>query len=418
MARINMRLAIVVTTVLLTAGTTTMWLTGSSGLQKQRMADGSILVLNRVSFGETNQFIHGSRLEKMLKRVIPAKGLQIAKFRLSSPTLRTFITPPGKTQFVVEFELTGTNLADHSLVKPASYRPLRCLVWGEAGIEYAHEFWADRFESHVDGYFGYVVATRFPRDTGWLWLRVERRSNSAQGGPWNTLAQFKIQNRSRSAIKPWVSDPFPVRRTVGGIEVVLKELTVVTQAYNLGDIWNHSVTTVFEVKSNGVALPNWGAPYVAVADASGNWDYLLRSHRALDPRFVWRLEADLEPESDFLPASLATVGLSAQPFSVTTNILNVPVTVFWDGSWVNVNMPTNRSDLALKFVCVEDDEGNQCAQGSGNWGRHHFRRGSFLFRKAGVLTTSVSPTKLTFAVVPNVHATFFAQPRFANDRVK
>jgi len=98
--------------------------------------------------------------------------------------------------------------------------------------------------------------------------------------------------------------------------------------------------------------------------------------------------------------------------------LNVPVTVFWDGSWVNVNMPTNRSDLALKFVCVEDHEGNQCAQGSGNWGRHHFRRGSFLFRKAGVLTTSVSPTKLTFAVVPNVHATFFAQPRFANDRVK
>jgi hypothetical protein len=45
MARINTRPAIVVTTALLAAGTMTLLLTRPSGLQKQRMTDGSVLVL-------------------------------------------------------------------------------------------------------------------------------------------------------------------------------------------------------------------------------------------------------------------------------------------------------------------------------------------------------------------------------------
>ena len=166
-----------------------------------------------------------------------------------------------------------------------------------------------------------------------------------------------------------------------------------------------------------MVLTNWGAPYVQVEDASGNWDYNLASHRGLDPRFVWKLEADFEPQSDFPLENIATVKLSG-PSSITTNIMNVPVNISWDGYWVDVNMPTNRPDLALKFICVTDEQGNKSVQQSGSWGRHRFRKGSFNFRNGNVLTRDGNPTTMTFALVPNIHTTFYAQPRLADERVK
>jgi len=233
------------------------------------------------------------------------------------------------------------------------------------------------------------------------------------------VAEFKIKNTVRSMVQPWVGEPVHVAKTVAGMDFILDEITVVTQSYSPRDIWNHIVTTPLQVRSNGAVLTNWGAAYVRVEDASGNWDYNLASHRALDPRFVWKLEADFEPESDFPPESVATVSLSGRSSPIITNIWNMPVKISWDGSyWIDVNMPTNRPDLALKFVCVTDEQGNKAVDASGSWGRHQFRKGSFMFRNGNVLTMVGTPTTLTFAAVPNVHATFYAQPRLADEHVK
>ena len=74
MAWTKAKTAIVVTAAALATGTTTIVVTNavteSSGTQTQRLADGSLLVLNRVSFAGTNIFIHGSVLEKMLRNAI------------------------------------------------------------------------------------------------------------------------------------------------------------------------------------------------------------------------------------------------------------------------------------------------------------------------------------------------------------
>jgi len=223
----------------------------------------------------------------------------------------------------------------------------------------------------------------------------------------------------RSTVLPWAAEPVNIAKTTAGMDFLLGEITVVTQAYGPIDIWNHVVTTPFQVRSNGAVLTNWAATYVRAEDASGNWDYNLARHRALDPRFVWKLDADFEPRADFPPENTATVDLSGRSSPITTNILNVPVKISWDGShWIDVNMPTNRPDLALKFVCVMDEEGNKSGEASGSWNQHRFRKGDFYFQNGNVVTRVYKPTKLTFAVVPNVHATFYAQPRLLDERVK
>jgi DNA/RNA endonuclease YhcR with UshA esterase domain len=101
---------------------------------------------------------------------------------------------------------------------------------------------------------------------------------------------------------------------------------------------------------------------------------------------------------------------------MTTNILNVPVIISWDGYWVDVNMPTNRQGVALQFVCVTDEKGNKSVNASGSWNRHFFRKGSFMFQDGNVLTMVGKPTTMTFAIVPNIHASFYAQPRLVTER--
>lgn len=422
MARMKAKTAILVTAAVLATGTTavvvTNTVTGPTNIQTQRLQDGSLLVLNRVSFDGTNKFIHGSGLEKLLKNAIPTNGVQLLKFKLTRPTMQRFQAPPGKSQFVAELRVIGSNLVNHPLVAPAFYREFRCVLRGESGIEYAEEFWAGEFRSHSDGYFGYVIANSFPRDSRWLWLRVERRESPDQGGPWKFVAEFKIENTQRTTVQPWVAEPVHVTKTVGEMDFILDEITVVTQSYSPRDIWNHVVTTPFQVRSNGMVLTNWGATYVRVEDASGNWSPILQSHRSLDPRFVWKLEADFQPQSGFPHESMATVNISGQSASMTTSILNVPVRISWDGKWIDVNMPTNRSDLALQFVYVTDERGNKSAFASGSWDRHFFRKGSFMFQDGNALTMVGKPTTMTFAIVPNIHATFYAQPRLVVEQVK
>ncbi len=421
MAWTKAKRAIVVTAVILATGTTTFLVrdavTGSSG--SQPLADGSVLVLNRVSFGGTNVFIHGNALEKALKNVIPAKGVKLSRFKLTRPTRQKFEAAPGKDQLAAEFKVIGSNLVNHPLVNPAFYREFRCVIRGESGIEYVQEFWPGMFQAYTDGYFGYVLANRFPRDSRWLWLQIERRANQNQGGPWSPVAQFKIENRSQSKVQSWSADSTPTIKTAEGMDFILDQITVVTQSYSPRDIWNHVVAAPFQVRSNGAVLTNWDAAYVRVEDASGNWDYILASHRALDPRYVWKLEADFEPVSDYPVGTTATIKLPTPSSTITTNFLDVPVTISWDGYWVDVNMSTNRQDLALRFVCVTDDQGENTSEASGSWWQYSFRKGSFMWHKGGILTVGgLKPTKITFAIVPNVHRTFYAQPKLIVEKVK
>ena len=82
----------------------------------------------------------------------------------------------------------------------------------------------------------------------------------------------------------------------------------------------------------------------------------------------------------------------------------------------SAKIPTNRSDIALKFINVTDDQGANGEFGAGSWWQYSFRKGDFMFRRDNVLTMVPKPAKVAFAVFPNLHATFYAQPQLLADR--
>jgi RNA polymerase sigma factor (sigma-70 family) len=384
--------------------------------QRQRLEDGSVLVLNRVLVDSKIRIAHGTEVAKLLGKFVPTNGVHLLGVNLNRQTEETFVSGD-KSWLVAEFRLTGPNAANHPLVKPAFYRQFRFVFYGESGIEFVQELWARQFRSYPDGYYGYVVTSRFPRDSHWLGCRVERRQTQAQGGPWQKVADLKVRNPVRPTHEPWVAKPVPVTNSDGSLDFVLGEVTVKTIPYQEHDIWNHLVTMPMEVRSNGILLSNWSASYVRAEDAIGNWDFFA-SHRSLDPRYVWKLDVDFEPESNFSDEILATIRLPRRSSTITTNVLNVPVTISWDGYWVDASIPTSQTNLALKFVNAADDEGANVYNASGSWGQYQFRKGSFMTRRENVLTMDFKPTTVTVAVVPNVHATFYTQPRLVVEGAK
>jgi len=234
MAWVKAKTAIaIVAAVILAAGTTSVVVKKATApaiaIREQRLSDGSVLKLNRIRLGATNDFLHGNGLEKMLGNVIPSNGVGLLKLKLARPT-HLFITRDvqGRSELALEFKLVGPNTTNHPLVKPAFYREFRCVLRGEHGIEYAQEFGYRNFQPYADGCFGYVTANRFPRDSRWLWARVERRTRQDEGGPWTVVADFKFENPAAYTKQPWVAEPPDLAKRIDGLHVSLGEIIAVS----------------------------------------------------------------------------------------------------------------------------------------------------------------------------------------------
>jgi hypothetical protein len=375
------------------------------------MEDGSVLVLNRVLVGSQIRFPHGTTIEKILGRAIPSNGIHVLSLNLNRRTQQAFDSD--KSLMVAEFRIDGPNAAKHPLVTPAFFRQFRFVLYGESGVEFVEELSGRNFKSYSDGYFGYIAARRFPRDSHWIGFRVERRENEVKGGPWQKVAEFKHKNNRSASLQSWAASSGPITNSSGGFDFVLEGVTVKNIPYMDRDIWNHIVTAPMQVLSNGVLLTNWSAPYgnVDAEDASGNWD-TLASHRSLDPKCVWKLETDFEPLSDLSKDSLATIQLPQPSGTVKIDLMDIPVTLSWDGHYIDASIPTNQLNIALRFVDATDLNGQNVYNASGSWSKHSFHKGSFMTQKAGVLTTDFKPVRVTIALVPTRHTTFYIQPRF------
>lgn len=375
---------------------------GPSVRQAKRLPDDTILLLNRVSFGGTSEFTHGKFAEKFLGKLIPTNGMKVFSFKLARLTVNKFDCPEGKSQMVVEFKLVGTNAGSHPLVNTRPFEEYRCVIRGETGIEYIQYMGTGVFRKYADGYFGYVFASRYPRDARMLRLRVEHRSNYED--PWKEVAEFQIRNRPQRTTKLWKAEPANTSKRIGELEVSLGQVTVTTQS-----IWGSVVTAPFQVKKNGLLLTNWVAAYTHSEDASGNWaSYFIQN---LDPRYVWKFDIDFEPESDFVPENLLTINLPKNGLSISTNLMNIPLTITWKWDYLEADIPTNHTDIALRFVSITDDHGRKGINPGGSWNQHSFRMGNFMVQtEQGLTTSDLHLTTATIAIVPNVHATFYAQP--------
>jgi hypothetical protein len=164
-----------------------------------------------------------------------------------------------------------------------------------------------------------------------------------------------------------------------------------------------------------VLLTNWSASYIRFEDARGNWDYFFG--QSLDPQYVWKFDADFEPESDIAPENLLTINLPKSSLSISTNLMNIPLTISWSWDYLEANIPTNRADLALRFVSITDEQGREAINLGGSWSQFSFRKGgNFMIQtEQGLAMSDVPATRATIAIVPNVHATFYAQPTLTTE---
>jgi len=356
----------------------------ANSVLRQRLDDGSVLALSRISFGDHHPF--GGRDNKPWSW-------------------------PGHEQLLLEFRLDG-NRGDSPLVTHPFFRQFRFLLRGNQGIEFVEQFEPEfqGFTKVGNAYYGNVETDIFPRDSRWLWMRLERRDDSKRYDNWRPVAEFKFPNPATSANQPWTAAPAPATNRVGDLDLVLKQVQLKVVPSRTNDIWNHIVTMPTEVWKAGVQMTNWGMAFGAWSDASGNSLDVIQYHRSLDPRFVWKLNLDFEPLADFPPGSLVTLALPRPTQPVTTNVMGVSVTVSFDHQWIDATMATNKPGLALKFIGVADDAGVPGEMGAASWSRLSFREGSFMFKKGNNFTAADQPATVTFAVVPNVHTTFYMQP--------
>src|SRR5436190_10335892 len=302
MAWTKAKIALAIGGVVLATGAGTVMIaevasTAATDDEPQRLADGSYLILNHVSVGETHRFYHGSASEKLFGNLIPSNGVHLLGANLKRPVV-TDLSWAGHDQLAAEFRLVGDHAGDNLLVQSKFYRQFRCVVRGESGIEYVQEFRPDKFQKYDDGYFSYIGTGSFPRDTKWLWFRIERRDDGDKGGPWEKIADFKTKNPASSANRSWIAEATPTVKSINGMDFVLNEITMESRLSGTRDIWNHIVTIPIEVRTNGIALTNWAMSYDQAEDASGNWEFL-RSHRGLDPKQIWKIEMDCEQVADF-----------------------------------------------------------------------------------------------------------------------
>ena len=73
---------------------------------------------------------------------------------------------------------------------------------------------------------------------------------------------------------------------------------------------------------------------------------------------------------------------------------------------LSVQMLTNRSDVRLLFVEAKDREGRDLNGFTGSWNQQGFWR-------ALNLDGTIQSVDATIAVVPNVHVTYYIQPKLA-----
>jgi len=127
---------------------------------------------------------------------------------------------------------------------------------------------------------------------------------------------------------------------------------------------------------------------------------------------------DFEIASDFPPENACTISPPRRrDASVETNVMGVPVTVgWWNGEFVHAEIPTNYGNLALKFISAADQQGNIGDFAGGSWDQHLFNEGGFMVQKNGVYSEMGPPATVTFAVVPNVRAAFYVQPRLLSSQ--
>ena len=381
-----------------------------------RISDGTLIGLSRLKFGTSNAFIHGSGLERLLGSLLPTNGVRVGSVQLNRPKPSNNYRLEQST-LSAEFRFSGLVVDNGSsrILSPKFHREFRLLITGVDGFPYVEEFL--RTARYSDGVFLYVNSTSFPRGSPVLHFQVQQHDERL--APWRTVAEFHRPNPARDEARKWTTEAFPVRRITNDVELLIDTVTVSPRDSNKWEyFWQATVNIPFQVRVNGVLKTNWTLHQVNGKDTSGNslfigairesrndWS-IYHAFRSLDPRKVWRLSADVAPESVFAPDELFTFEVPIPPAaSFVTNFGGAELKVGWvNGNMLSVELPGNSAGKRLIFVEARDGNGRPIGEHSGSWGRTRFWK-SINLPGVSPATLGAPPTSSTGAITATIAIT-------------
>ena len=176
-----------------------LWRDNSS---KQTLSDGSVLEVSGVKVGHTNFYSHGTRLSKVLGRLAPSNGINVAGLKLQRPQWITRSAPEGSEMLTAELWLGPGSPQEKTFTSPPFYRKHRLLMSGDddEGFAFVNEF--NDFQKHVDGLFSLIWAETFPRTSPRLHFRLEeRQTNNTRN--WREVATFVVDNPNDPRASNW-----------------------------------------------------------------------------------------------------------------------------------------------------------------------------------------------------------------------
>jgi len=379
--------------VLLVAGTATVTVqeisTHDWGTQTRTLSDGSILTLESVKIGHTNDFA----------------------------------PDPSSTSLIAQFKLSGAKPDNPLLAEYGSlpFRPCRMVVSGTDGFEYATLLW------HYSPQSGVVSSCFFPRDSEKLRIQIQHRE--AADAPWVTMAEFTHRQRLGKD-ELWQPEQAPITRDVDGMQLHVDQISLLSgdpntlpgesrwKSYMQDNCANQLVTVPWQLLKDGVPQTNWILQDPVLRDSSGNagrvgYDYdkatngwmLTHIIQAPDPRKVWKFQAQLAQTSGFDESSVVTLHIPIHrvaPFE--TNVAGYPFRIqFFHNILSTELLMTNRPDVRLNFLRAEDQNGQSMDNNRIGFTQYDFQMVTDL--KAG------GEWAQTFAIGKNIPVEFVIKPR-------
>jgi hypothetical protein len=411
----------------------------------QRLSNGSRLCLQQVKVGNTNKFMEGTPLEKFLAPLVPANGMRFRRWTLQQPGERVFPHPcdwvAGLHSGRALSPVTGLT-AQFRLYAPLRtaglHRRFRWVINGGDEMRYVEECWG------LDCDYAYLDTTVFPRCARRLTILLEERE-SENAGSWKEAARFGVDNAVVPLPRPWPRPTSPETKRFEEMEFTLEKPEFLSQPANPHGIWACDVRLPFRISCHAITQTNWSAERMVIEDSSGNICYIsptksvtnqwvvYRAGRSVDPRLPWLIAVDFGIDSDWPSTNLFSLEMDPASASaiatvtnsngslmrvrslLVTNFSAVPVTTYTDPvGQVVVNIPTNRTDLRLKYVRATDAEGRSVGDEGGSWSQHEFSRSldpSALSRPGGRI-------QITFAISRNYHMEFCCQPSVLERQVE
>ncbi len=412
---------------------------GSAGNIHRPVAlpDGTVLTLEKVSFGTEHHFQHGTFWQRQIWRLSPALGSRLN------------VSRPGEQQH--RSSTPALCLFFYRSAAPSNSWPedLFVTICDENGVEYAPGFigWSSPLgtgpRAFGDERLEVRYAEHFPRRAQTLLLRAYSWSRINAGDiRFINAGEVQIPNPAFASFPVWTPEPLPTIRRAGDLEVTLTNLEVVVDPQEKLRLNKKNLRTGLRaglrITNNGELSTNWEVESIRLGDATGNSLYLW-SGAAIQPTqpgmFVspwrlgldepaWRLRVELSRQTNFTAQDLCIIkdapvipnpGSPSTSFQATIKGTTIGFQKVvrqnnWSGNAsIEVQVSPKTESFRIALLKVIDDRGRNIEIMKPPVGYGDFRFGPHYF---GIQLPADSKTlTLTFARRESRFVEFTAKPK-------